>query len=75
MAKAPKMSNIDKLKLSRQAILEACEKRLDGLNDGRAIVKNFSLSVDDFIITTWRECAYLIHENVDLVAIGGFGRS
>ena len=31
--------------------------------------------MDDFIISTWKECAYLIHENVDLVAIGGFGRS
>ena len=71
----PKTSTIDKLKFSRQLILEACEKRLDGLNDGRSIVKNFSLSVDDFIISTWKECAYLIHENVDLVAIGGFGRS
>ena len=38
----PKTSNIDKLKFSRQLILEACEKRLDGLNDGRSIVKNFS---------------------------------
>ena len=66
---------IEELQSTRKEILQACEKRLDGRNNGRAIVKNFSYSVDEFIISVWQNCARLINDDVDLVAIGGFGRS
>ncbi len=66
---------IEELKSTREEILQVCEKRLDGRHDGRAIVKNFSSSVDEFIISVWRNCASLLNDDVDLIAIGGFGRS
>lgn len=69
------LSTIDKLKSLRREFLEACERRLDGRNDGRVIVKNLSASVDAFIIFIWRSFARKINDDVDLIAIGGFGRS
>ena len=66
---------IEELKSTRKEILRVCEKRLDGRNDGRTIVKNFSFSVDKFIVSVWQNCGKLLTEDVDFIAIGGFGRS
>ena len=58
---------IEELQSTRKEILQACEKRLDGRNNGRAIVKNFSYSVDEFIISVWQNCARLINDDVDFM--------
>ncbi len=69
------LTTIEELKSTRKEILQVCEKRLDGRNNGRSIVKSFSSSVDDFIISIWQDCAISLTEDVDLIATGGFGRS
>ena len=66
---------IEELKLTRKEILRVCAKRLDGRNDGRTIVKNFSSAVDEFLVSIWQNCGKLLTEDVDFIAIGGFGRS
>ena len=67
--------SVESLKSAHAKILNTAEKRLYGRQGGRAIVKMLSSSVDTFLIDLWSQVGGSDHANVDLVAVGGYGRS
>jgi len=67
--------SVESLKSAHAKILNTTEKRLYGRQGGRAIVKMLSSSVDTFLIDLWSQVGGSDHANVDLVAVGGYGRS
>ena len=59
----------------RQEIMAGAQRRLDAHQGGRAIVKYISSEVDALLIDLWRDIAGPACDQVDLVGVGGYGRS
>ncbi len=71
----PELDLAVRAKLSREEIMAGAQRRLDARRGGRAIVKYISSEVDTLLIDLWLDVAGPAHDRVDLVAIGGYGRS
>ena len=63
------------LRQGRQAMMDGARRRLNAHQDGRAIVKYISASVDAILIDLWRRIAGPLVDRVDLVGVGGYGRA
>ncbi|MEC9248400.1 MAG: [protein-PII] uridylyltransferase, partial [Pseudomonadota bacterium] len=63
------------LKKRRNQVLAGAEKRLDGRNDGRTIVKYISASVDEILSLGWDYFSEENRSQVDVVGVGGYGRA
>ena len=63
------------VKASRQVILADADSRLEAQQGGRDIVKYISRAVDDLLIDLWRHIAGADAAEIDLVAVGGYGRA
>lgn len=59
----------------RQAIIEEADAWLDTRRSGRTIVKRISEQTDELLIDLWQDVAGEYAAAVDLVAVGGYGRS
>ncbi|MCZ6665909.1 MAG: [protein-PII] uridylyltransferase [Gammaproteobacteria bacterium] len=65
----------ERARLNRQEIMAGAQRRLDAHQGGRAIVKYISREVDALLIDLWRDIAGPVCDQVDLVGVGGYGRS
>ncbi|MGB0637173.1 MAG: [protein-PII] uridylyltransferase [Gammaproteobacteria bacterium] len=66
---------LEAVKAGRSEILGFAEKRLYARQGGRSIVKYLSQAVDEFISEFWQHVAGNTGTNVDIVAVGGYGRA
>ena len=66
---------LESVKARRLGILGFAEKRLYARQGGRSIVKYLSQAVDEFISELWQHVASNSGDNVDIIAIGGYGRA
>ncbi len=66
---------VAEMKSRRKDILVGTERRLEGRKDGRTIVKYISKSVDDLLLHGWKLLPEEVRMQVDVVGIGGYGRS
>lgn len=55
--------------------MAGAQRRLNARQNGRAIVKTISSEVDTLLIDLWRRVGGPAREQVDLVAVGGYGRA
>ena len=65
----------ERYKQRRQDMIKGAQRRLDQHQGGRAIVKFVSAAVDGLLVDLWREVAGERADEVDLVAVGGYGRA
>lgn len=66
---------MEKTAARRQAMLDGAQSRLDAQQNGRAIVKFVSQSVDNLLAQLWHDVAGEQAGDVDLIAVGGYGRA
>ena len=61
--------------VGRQAIMAGAQRRLNARQSGRSIVKFISSEVDALLIDLWRRIGGSAAEQVDIAAVGGYGRA
>lgn len=63
------------VEVGRQVIMAGAKRRLNARQSGRSIVKFVSREVDALLIDLWRRVGGPAQEQVDIVAVGGYGRA
>ncbi|MDX8412165.1 MAG: [protein-PII] uridylyltransferase [Mariprofundaceae bacterium] len=59
----------------RELMLKGAQRRLNARQDGRSIVKYMSREVDALLLDLWARIAGPRHGQIDLIAVGGYGRA
>ena len=61
--------------VGREVVMAGAQRRLNARQSGRAIVKYISSEIDALLIDLWHRIGAEVSEQVDIVAVGGYGRS
>ena len=61
--------------VGREVVLAGAQRRLNARQNGRGIVKYISREVDALLIDLWRRVGGEAREQIDIVAVGGYGRA
>ncbi len=61
--------------VGREVVMAGAQRRLHARQSGRAIVKYISSEVDALLIDLWRRIGTEVSDQIDIVAVGGYGRS